>query len=1167
MSEMMDDIAYLSREIGARPAGTEEERLASEYIASQFRTTTNLRTKVEEFSCNAQPGMVEVICFGGSIFVTLISVFLPFLAWIALLVTAVLTGLYAAEVMNRPLLSRVFMRGVSQNVVARYNPGDSRQTRARKVILVASYDSDKVRPEINGLGAAGYSLLFKASYGALVALSVLWFIRAISQPTGVAATVFTIIMLIVALLCVLPVASFGISRVAQYNEAANHNASGVAALIELARRISGTPLASSRDQATIHGEDAVYAANVVPEGAELVYEVDQTTEESTQENDKQRVAEQALVGDVFGHDPIESPTPEQMNEYRQDTYEVLSGKTYRQEESLDVSEQAVSSSSIEQYDDQQVDQTEEVSEAADQAVVEELPQGTEEEKPAKASAQVYVPSGEVPDWYKSAQAKARKSNHTKPVKRSRYAEALDAAVAESRLHFEEANKVIGTEAGAYVDSLQRGIKEVEAPVDAATRPSAVPKVAPGIDVSEQLSVNRPMRNRIPVSKQHLVSQNDEANMFDDVKHVSEESTKQDIKDHVDLPEEPMGSTTAMEPIDVSTLREITDTIDTENSESKESAPSRELTEVERLQKAPSRKIAPVTRRAANRVVVDHEDDQSPYATQDEIDPFTAHYDAPSNEAISQARNQQTQAEHSFNPSQAAQAFVQAASNSLVDVPEVTPEVQVPSVGELKQRAPLAAKAEDSGETAAKSLLSSRLPRVNPDSTGAISIDQMQLDNKIAALRNTLPSMSGSISAVSPKSASHSTVSTTGAFVPAGATGSFAPVGDELVADVAPDELYVDDADDSVFEASPSDSGAFAAPGIMDMPKRRLGLFSRLPFGKKKHKEQEQSASEWLNVDEDFNPTAVGAARGGWESFQEDSDYYQNQPFERDSRDEMQQTTVINPVSDVPHRQNSDNYQDEVVDATDAFEPLSDEEFYKWDENPDSWDRTRKWNGGALSKARAMAQELSNRDSRKQESSRPSRPGRSRNQVDAMPSGFADVANLARSMSQQDDVNEAEIEEERQEILDFKNPDISTEVWFVALGSTHAGNGGMKAFMAEHADELRGALIINLESVGKGQLMYLDQDGAVLNHKPSTRLKRYLRVAAQSLGIKVAPVRIDWRDTPASVAMASGLQAVTLSGIEAGKPALFGQGDDVLENIDESALELCNDYVVEVLKNI
>ena len=81
------------------------------------------------------------------------------------------------------------------------------------------------------------------------------------------------------------------------------------------------------------------------------------------------------------------------------------------------------------------------------------------------------------------------------------------------------------------------------------------------------------------------------------------------------------------------------------------------------------------------------------------------------------------------------------------------------------------------------------------------------------------------------------------------------------------------------------------------------------------------------------------------------------------------------------------------------------------------------------------------------------------------------------------------------------------------------------------------------------------------------MKRFLRKAAEITGISASKTRIDWRDSAASVAMRRGMQAMTLAGMENGKPALLGQGDDVLENIDETMVAQHAEFVLELIKNV
>ena len=51
-----------------------------------------------------------------------------------------------------------------------------------------------------------------------------------------------------------------------------------------------------------------------------------------------------------------------------------------------------------------------------------------------------------------------------------------------------------------------------------------------------------------------------------------------------------------------------------------------------------------------------------------------------------------------------------------------------------------------------------------------------------------------------------------------------------------------------------------------------------------------------------------------------------------------------------------------------------------------------------------------------------------------------------------------------------------DIWFVATGASECGNAGMKAFLDEHRDKLRGVFLINLESIGAGTLATLTTEG-------------------------------------------------------------------------------------------
>ena len=70
MSTPIDHIAYLSQEVGPRPAGTEEEQQAALYITERFQKESHLPVEIEDFTCNANPLMPKLICYAVTIVAT-----------------------------------------------------------------------------------------------------------------------------------------------------------------------------------------------------------------------------------------------------------------------------------------------------------------------------------------------------------------------------------------------------------------------------------------------------------------------------------------------------------------------------------------------------------------------------------------------------------------------------------------------------------------------------------------------------------------------------------------------------------------------------------------------------------------------------------------------------------------------------------------------------------------------------------------------------------------------------------------------------------------------------------------------------------------------------------------------------------------------------------------
>ena len=1087
MPDILDHVAYLSQEIGPRPAGTEEEQQAALYITEQMQKDAGLSAIIEDFSGAPGAEAPRVICCAATLVITVLALFLPVVGVASIVVTLIAALLFAAEVFNRPVLSRAFARGVSQNVVAKYEPSYSAESggsRRRKVIVVSRYDSGKVRAELNGPLLSILPILQWATFGAMVFLPLLLIVRNVVflNAEGVTAIVLNVLACIALVLVALPLVFALLHKLASYNEAANCNAAGTAVMMEVARRVGRGRVSeaelSARSDAAIHGEAAAREAGLVPEGAQLVYEAASVKppEPAPQTPEARLAAAKAAVAALSGkpvtgvsasdiaqnlvqvkEPPLPMPTDEGYRELRDETREALSSiPEDTMQEALANAEAAAA---------------EEAARAAAEAAALAAATAGMAASSYAAVTQASEPSDGVPDWFKKAQEKAKKPRADKPVQRSKFASALDAADEESAGHFAEAGSSAERAPEAAVSYERAEAREVKAPqwhtseVEAAAAPAAAEAAEAPAPAAEGVY--------------EMPAQEGSAQ----VPAISAESQQQSAP----APADPY-STTAMPPIDVSELR-LGDMPPIDDVPMPSFLDPRKVQEEARAAQADEQ-------RTGNRVDVTG----APIGASGRIDVVAEHYDE-----FSAA----PQAEAAPRPIVLPDIGVSAAN--------LTPISELP-----KQRAPLA-DVESSGKSAAKSLLT-MLPSISVDdesSDDAASTERApepeQADvAKKHSLRSMLPSLSGSISRTDIAEGKTSNVSAAGAFVPAGATGTFAPIGDELLDNVDPEDIYIDDADDSAYDQNFTETGAFAGPGYVEMPKSRVHrLFDRL---RRKNKDQEPSPQEWLEVDESFDARTVGAERGGWESFREDG------------LTDPAATTQLDPYNAGYENDEYGTFEDDGFDGPSDYDNVDEyDEGYGPDER-------RPWHGGAFSPRRMEKAELDMEDA---------------------PSEVLDAV----------DFDDPDVPAELKQIYQFRNPDINTEVWFVALGSELAQNGGMRAFLTEHQQDLRGSIIIDLDALGAGDLCMIEQEGMYRTVKTSSRMKRYVKKASQATGLSVGNAQIKWKDSASSYAIKQGYQAMHLVGMDGAKPAFFAQGDDVLENIDEQTLEANADFVMELLKNI
>lgn len=1042
MAELNEHVAYLSQEIGPRPAGTEEEQRAALYISEQFSAEAGLTTAMEDFQCNPDSSLPRTLCSGVAVLVTLVATIVGALAVPAIVVSLICAALAAAEVFDKPVLSRLLNRGVSQNVVARYLPAKSptRASRRRKVIVVANYDSGKVRRDLNGAMPAVLPILYWVELAMLVVMPLLLAIRMVLAPDGSVLVVFNVLLAVAMVVAVLPVASFLLEKFANYNEGANCNAAGVAVLLEVASRVAAARDLPDAPEPTVHGEAAAVSAGLVPEGAEIVYHTGNTSEDlgTSMESAAERLAAaKAAVAALSGKPVSATPTEVATEDESPAKGEENGAVEVSPEESLTPSSAAV--------------------------VV-----------PVAAPAYVAPVEHQVPEWFKKGQEQAKKPAKEKPVQRSRYATALERAEEEinareeherrnldelsermrvMRASVQAASAAAGATPTEIMDSVvaEESSEEISAPPSSsAVNEEASPSLAPVLPAIEVPAVEA---DQLPSPSNNTVSA-----MLADIPAIASEPASSET------------GTPASKPV------------------------------------VPAVPAVPVAPQPTDDPDVTVRDGQRPLTgatvAVPPIDLSTP--DAPAAPAGGQRVVVPSVGEVAETPASAPAAAPRR--RRAITLPNIGISQELPriSMDDCQQAAPLS---EDRPEHDGRVHdLSAVIPSVTtPEPSSAVS------GTREAALLDALPSLGRTTTTTDP--ALSGSISLAGTFSSMGATGAAAPIGDELLENASENDMYVEDVDDSAYVEQITETGAMAGPGYVEMPKSRFGGI----FGKFRRKKREEASSpqEWLDVEESFDAREVGAARGGWESFREEGDI---QAYDEEYLD---------------------------ADATTAFSPEFDDDFAEdgFDAPRSSHRRGRHFEGGAFS-----------RDQFDDESEG------EENQASA-----ADPSSVFGEGLPADFVFEPTPEIEQ--IEQFHSDRIDMEVWFVALGSELAGNGGMKAFMAAHEAELKGALIVELEALGAGELTLIDKEGTYVPKKASSRMKRLVRKAGQATGLKVPEATMEWRNSASAYALKHGQQALHLAGMDGRKPAFFAEEDDVIENIDNDILALNSDFIMEVLKHI
>lgn len=231
MANTQNYINHLLQSTGITPACSEEERLAAEDIAQIFRNH-GFDPEVQEFNAPAPSrlafAVTGILAFAGALLMGVGGG----IGLVGTLLAIVGAVLYVLERTGHPVVSRLGKTGVSQNVIAYHKAsGPLASPRNRPVVVVAHYDSPRAELLAREPYAPYRALIAKLLPVATIAPAAVAILRILPLP-GVLKVLLWVVAILASLVALVNAANIISNRfVLPYTSGAVCNKSSVAAML------------------------------------------------------------------------------------------------------------------------------------------------------------------------------------------------------------------------------------------------------------------------------------------------------------------------------------------------------------------------------------------------------------------------------------------------------------------------------------------------------------------------------------------------------------------------------------------------------------------------------------------------------------------------------------------------------------------------------------------------------------------------------------------------------------------------------------------------------------------------------------------------------------------------------------------------------------------------
>ncbi|MDY0088125.1 MAG: M28 family peptidase [Coriobacteriia bacterium] len=292
MSLATEHVHQLATVIGPRPATTDTEAEAAEYIESVFESR-GLDVEVQEFDCPRTYSWAYALYHLLTIAAAVASGW-AYLRWPAFVVATLVAFLMWMDLDTRFGLSGWLPpKGPSQNVIARHVPKVRRGERAQRVIVVAHYDSAKASLAFAPSMVKNFGGTFALMKWLTIAVPVFILVAALPFAAEWAPYTWYLTIAVSAYLVVPLLINVHREIAFASVDGANDNASGVAVMLGVAERLSPTfdEESTTSFRRVVRGPDAAREAGLVSEDSELRYSPAAVPDDVTELPDEYRWAE------------------------------------------------------------------------------------------------------------------------------------------------------------------------------------------------------------------------------------------------------------------------------------------------------------------------------------------------------------------------------------------------------------------------------------------------------------------------------------------------------------------------------------------------------------------------------------------------------------------------------------------------------------------------------------------------------------------------------------------------------------------------------------------------------------------------------------------------------------------------------------------------------------